>query len=108
MLKNLLKDVYELLGHLNRTGYFADPTPTVHVESESLPKQKRKRGFHHRGPDANPRKKGRKLFQHEVLEIYKDKTLTDDELAELFNVHKTTIRHIKTGETWSKLTGHQK
>jgi hypothetical protein len=108
MLKTLLKDAYDFLDHLNRTGYFADPTPTLDVESESVPKQKRKRGLHHRGPDALPRRKGKKLFQHEVLEIYKDKALTYEELAELFSVHPTTIRHIKTGGTWSKLTGHQK
>ncbi len=126
MLKTLLKDAYDFLDHLNRTGYFDKPklvpvqksktAPGLKYKIEKpwygdklIPAKKRDAAIrNHRGPDAAPRRKGKKLYQHEVLTIYNNTTLPAVVLADKYNVDPVTIYSIKRGKTWSKLTGHQK
>jgi DNA invertase Pin-like site-specific DNA recombinase len=98
MLKGLLKEAYDFLAHLSKTGYF----------DESDVPRLIKAGDRTRGPENTPRRKGQKLYQKEVLEIYKDKHTSAEDLATLFDVTASTIYDIKNGKTWSKLTGHQK
>ena len=97
MIKSILKEIYNALDHLNDCGYF---------ETEQKPKVKRKHNTH-RGPDRGVRRKGNKLFPKDVLEIYNDNRSSYDELAEIFDVTTSTIYDIKTGHTWSKVTGHK-
>jgi hypothetical protein len=98
MLKSLLKEAYAVLDHLNRTGYFGEP------EKPKVTKP----GNPNRGPETAPRRKGQKLYQKEVLEIYRDNQSSAEDLATLFDVTASTIYDIKNGKTWSTLTGHVK
>ena len=108
MLKTLLKDVYDFLDHLNRTGYFDKPKLVPVSETKTSSKTRYKIVRTPRGPDTVPRKKGKKLYQNEVMAIYKNKSSSAVDLADRYNVDPVTIYDIKRGKTWSKLTGHQK
>lgn len=97
MFKKLLKEIYDALGHLNDAGYFG----------ETKTKERKQRVRNHRGPDMSPRVKGNKLFPYEVLEIYKDAKSCYHDLAYEYNVTTKTIHDIKSGRSWSKVTGHK-
>lgn len=45
-----------------------------------------------------------KLSRDDVIAIFTDKTKTQQQLAEQYDVTQSTINHIKTGRTWSWLT----
>lgn len=54
--------------------------------------------------ETNPNSK---LSNDDVLYIYRS-GLSNAKLAKMSNAGKTTINHIKTGGTWSHVTGHRK
>jgi predicted DNA-binding protein YlxM (UPF0122 family) len=99
MLKDELKELYVFLDCLKRGGYF-DPEPTKTVAPLS------DRRF--RGPAVTPQNKGRKLTRHEAVEIYREDRYSPPEIAELYNVHESTVYDIKCGRTWSLATGQKK
>ena len=49
-----------------------------------------------------------KLTQQQVLAIFNEIKLTQQELADRFHVSQSAINHIRKGRTWSWLTSKRK
>lgn len=45
-----------------------------------------------------------RLSEQDVLEIFRDKESTQEQLAQRYRVSQSSISHIKNGHTWSWLT----
>jgi predicted DNA-binding protein YlxM (UPF0122 family) len=102
MLKDQLKELYEVLSLLNNSGYF-----NVSIPEPSVPANEPSRARNPRGPDISVREKGRKLTRQEALDIYNEDRYSLPELAEIFTVHVSTVYDIKSGRTWRRATGHK-
>ena len=92
MLLKLLEEAYAIFAHLKSTGFLSKPTKKPRT----------------RGPETKHRRKGYKLYPEEVLVIYNSKKASIEDLCKAYGVSPTTVYAIKSGATWSKLTGHKK
>lgn len=98
MIRSLLKEAYELLSHLNTTGYFGGTFPVKEISAHP-----RSGGV--RGEAIYCPVKGKKLTREEAIDIYKEDRYPLPELAELYGVTISTVYDIKDGRTWRKATG---
>jgi hypothetical protein len=102
MLKEFMRELQDVLTHLERTGYFdARKQDRVVTQKTSNGRKGQRPGYEH---DADSI--GKKLTPELARDIYTEDRFSIEELAELYNVHKHTIYQIKKGITWWKVTGH--
>ncbi len=98
MIRDLLKEAYDVLSYLHDAGYFGGDHP-----AKEAPNPSHVHGI--RGKDIFVRPKGVKLRLEEAVEIFKEDRYSVVELAEIYGVTETTIRSIKGGKTWARATG---
>jgi transposase len=98
MIRDLLKEAYDVLSYLHDAGYFSSDRAVEEPGASS-----HARGI--RGKDVFVRPKGNKLRREEAVDIFKEDRYSVAELAEMYGVTESTIYSIKKGNTWARATG---
>jgi hypothetical protein len=109
MLKNILRELCDVLNHLDKTGYFDDrrkeTTTFVDVIVKDIEKQKARVTKSHEMPISAI---GKKLTPKDALDIYNEDRMSYEDIAAIYDVSPVTISQIKSGGTWWKVTGHKR